>query len=89
MKNVRNSLFGVVVPLVTTFFDDESFDQGAYEKQIEYCIESSVHGLFAMGSTGSEIMSGALVNRAKFEGEQRVKAVVKRMAETQGLRDKC
>jgi len=89
MKNVRNSLFGVVVPLVTTLFDDESFDQGAYEKQIEYCIESSVHGLFAMGSTGGEIMSGALVNRAKLEGEQRVKAVVKRMAETQELRDKC
>lgn len=55
MKNVRNSLFGVVVPLVTTLFDDESFDQGAYEKQIEYCIESSVHGLFAMGSTGESV----------------------------------
>ena len=55
MKNVRNNLFGVIVPLVKTLFDDESFDQGAYEKQIEYCIESSMHGLFAMGSTGESV----------------------------------
>ena len=43
---------GVMVPLVTPFFEDESIDFDSYKKIIDYTIEGGMHGILVGGSTG-------------------------------------
>ena len=43
---------GVMVPLVTPFFEDESIDFESYKKIIDYTIDGGMHGILVGGSTG-------------------------------------
>lgn len=43
---------GVMVPLVTPFFEDESIDFDSYKKIIDYTIEGGMQGILVGGSTG-------------------------------------
>jgi 4-hydroxy-tetrahydrodipicolinate synthase len=51
----KTKYYGIVPPLITTLFEDETFDKESYVKQIEYCIRGGVHGIFAMGSGGEGV----------------------------------
>lgn len=44
--------YGVMVPLVTPFFEDETIDWDGYKKVIDYTIEGGMHGILVGGSTG-------------------------------------
>ena len=48
----RKIPYGVMVPLVTPFHDDESIDWDGYKKIIDRCIEGGMHGILVGGSTG-------------------------------------
>lgn len=48
----RKIPYGVMVPLVTPFHEDESIDWEGYKKIIDYCIEGGLHGILVGGSTG-------------------------------------
>lgn len=43
---------GVMVPLVTPFFEDETIDFESYKKVIDYTIDGGMHGILVGGSTG-------------------------------------
>lgn len=43
---------GIIPPVVTPFFENGSIDYITYEKVINYLIDSGVHGVFPMGTTG-------------------------------------
>ncbi|UOF90973.1 4-hydroxy-tetrahydrodipicolinate synthase [Fodinisporobacter ferrooxydans] len=43
---------GIFVPLITPFNEDETIDFQAYQKVIDFQIESGVHGLLVGGTTG-------------------------------------
>lgn len=43
---------GLIVPLITPFFEDESIDFDSYKKIIDYTIEGGMHGILVGGSTG-------------------------------------
>lgn len=43
---------GVIPPVVTPFKEDGTIDHESLEKVVNHLIESGMHGLFAMGSTG-------------------------------------
>lgn len=43
---------GIYVPLITTFYEDESIDFESFKKIIDYVIEGGVHGLLVGGTTG-------------------------------------
>jgi 4-hydroxy-tetrahydrodipicolinate synthase len=45
-------IFGIQVPLITPFRDDESLDEPAMRLQVRYMIGQGVHGVVVGGSTG-------------------------------------
>jgi 4-hydroxy-tetrahydrodipicolinate synthase len=45
-------IFGIQVPLITPFRDDESLDMAAMRLQVRYMMEQGVHGVVVGGSTG-------------------------------------
>jgi len=47
---MSKELKGVIVPMVTPFNADESLDEAALRRIVNYLIESGVHGLFPAGS---------------------------------------
>src|SRR5579864_6798591 len=47
-----DSIYGIVPALVTPFCADERIDFTAWQRIIDYTIESGVHGLFAAGGQG-------------------------------------
>lgn len=51
----KEKYHGIVPPLITTLFEDETFDRESYIKQIEHCIRGGVHGIFSMGSGGEGV----------------------------------
>jgi 4-hydroxy-tetrahydrodipicolinate synthase len=54
--NNKGKYCGIVPPIITPLLEDESLDEQAYTKLINYCIDNGVHGIFAMGSSG-EVMN--------------------------------
>ncbi|SIT05189.1 2,4-dihydroxyhept-2-ene-1,7-dioic acid aldolase [Alicyclobacillus vulcanalis] len=51
-KDVVSRLRGSIVPMVTPFLEDGSFDERAYRDLIEWQIESGSHGISCAGTTG-------------------------------------
>jgi len=49
---MAKELKGIIVPMVTPFNADESLDEPALRRVVNYLIESGVHGLFPAGSQG-------------------------------------
>ena len=49
---MKNSLSGIVPPLVTPLLDNETLDINGLEKLIEHVIQGGVHGIFILGTTG-------------------------------------
>lgn len=45
-------LKGIIPACVTLFKEDQEIDEKAMQEHIEYLIESEVHGIFVLGSTG-------------------------------------
>ena len=43
---------GIVVPIVTPLNADETFNEAAYRKLIDYLADGGVHGVFPFGTTG-------------------------------------
>jgi len=43
---------GVIVPIVTSFEQNEEFNERVHREMIEFLIEKGVHGIFAAGSQG-------------------------------------
>lgn len=43
---------GILVPVITPFHDDNSVDEPVLRQLVDFYAESSVHGLFALGSAG-------------------------------------
>ena len=43
---------GIVVPVVTPFNEDESLNESALRRIVDYLVDSGVHGLFPCGSQG-------------------------------------
>jgi 4-hydroxy-tetrahydrodipicolinate synthase len=43
---------GIIVPVVTPYFEDGNIDYEIYRKIINYLIKNGVHGIFPMGTTG-------------------------------------
>lgn len=50
--NNKGKYHGIIPPIITPLLEDESLDEQAYAKVIDYCIDNGVHGIFAMGSSG-------------------------------------
>jgi 4-hydroxy-tetrahydrodipicolinate synthase len=44
--------FGIIPPVITPFTDDGSFNETAYRTMISHLIDSGVHGIFPLGTTG-------------------------------------
>ena len=49
---IANMLRGVLIPLITPFDHDEQVDEGVMRSLIDFYVQSSVQGLFVLGSTG-------------------------------------
>src|SRR5258706_662278 len=45
-------LRGVLIPLITPFNDDEQVDESVMRSLVDFYVQSSVQGLFVLGSTG-------------------------------------
>lgn len=43
---------GIIPPIITPFKEDGSFNEPVYRQMISYLIDSGVHGVFPMGTTG-------------------------------------
>jgi len=43
---------GIVVPVVTPFYEDETINEDALRRIVDYLIDAGVHGLFPSGSQG-------------------------------------
>ena len=43
---------GIIIPVVTPFKDDGKIDYSAYKRVVEYLLESGVHGIFPLGTSG-------------------------------------
>lgn len=43
---------GILIPVITPFHDDNSVDEPVLRRLVDFYVESSVHGLFALGSSG-------------------------------------
>lgn len=43
---------GIIVPIITPFFDDGTINYTAYRQVLNHLIEQGVHGIFPMGTTG-------------------------------------
>lgn len=56
----KERLGGIVPPLLTPLLEDESLDEESLVRLVHYHLDSGVHGLFALGSTGE----GAIVGRS-------------------------
>src|SRR5262249_56982599 len=51
--NMRESIFGIVPPMTTPFWPDDTIDETALRAETRYLIETArVHGLAVGGSTG-------------------------------------
>lgn len=44
--------YGIIPPVVTPFTDDGKFNEKAFRKIVNHLIESGVHGIFPLGTTG-------------------------------------
>ncbi|WP_206831807.1 2,4-dihydroxyhept-2-ene-1,7-dioic acid aldolase [Alicyclobacillus fructus] len=71
--DVRDRLKGSIVPMVTPFLDDGSFDEKAYRDLIEWQIESGSHGISCAGTTGEP--SSLTVEEREYLFEVTVNAV--------------
>lgn len=63
-------LDGLITPLITPLHSDQSLDDGALERTIEYVLEGGADGIFVLGSSGefanlSSTTRGRLVQAAK------------------------
>lgn len=43
---------GIVPPIITPFCEDGTFNEATYRKMVSHLIDSGVHGVFPMGTTG-------------------------------------
>jgi dihydrodipicolinate synthase/N-acetylneuraminate lyase len=43
---------GVLIPVITPFEEDSSVDEGTLRQLVDFYLNASVHGLFALGSSG-------------------------------------
>jgi len=49
---ISKMLRGVLIPLITPFDNDEQVDEGVMRSLVDFYVQSSVQGLFVLGSTG-------------------------------------
>ncbi len=49
-------LRGVIPPLLTPILEDETLDEPAFRRLVEYMIDGGCHALFVQGSTGESVM---------------------------------
>ena len=45
-------LRGVLIPVITPFEEDGSVDEGTLRQLVDFYLQASVQGLFALGSSG-------------------------------------
>lgn len=55
MKNLNDKLKGIVVPLITPLTSNETVDENALRKIVNYTIDAGVHGLFVNSTTGEGV----------------------------------
>lgn len=51
----REKYFGIVPPLMTPLLDHDKLDVESYQKMVNHVIESGVHGIFSMSTSGESI----------------------------------
>jgi len=49
---MSQELGGIIPPIVTPFDEEEEIDEDAFRREIQYHLESGVHGISVAGSTG-------------------------------------
>jgi len=49
---MKNSLYGIIPPLITPLLDNDTIDIDGLERLIEHVIKGGVHGIFILGTTG-------------------------------------
>lgn len=59
--------FGIIPPLVTPLFDDETLDEESFARLINYCIDNGVNGIFPMGSSGEAMCTSKAVWKKTIE----------------------
>lgn len=55
LENLKDSLKGIVVPLITPITADEKIDELSLRKIVDYTIGAGVHGLFVNSTTGEGV----------------------------------
>lgn len=63
MSEQTTELKGIIVPLVTPFFEDESINFEELKYQIDRQIEAGIHGIFAFGTNGEGYILNAQEKR--------------------------
>jgi 4-hydroxy-tetrahydrodipicolinate synthase len=46
------SIHGIIAPIVTPMFEDESINEGELRRQVDRMITAGIHGIFAFGTNG-------------------------------------
>ena len=76
LENNHTSYYGIIPPMVTPLKENETLDEEALEKLLNYCLGRGIHGVFAMGTSGEamcvsrEVWKKTIVTTLKTVGKR-------------------